>query len=138
MHDLASESESGFRTMFVLMFAFLALFVASIGLYGVMSYSVTRRTREFGIRMAIGATRGAVRRAVLARAARFVCIGMCPRNCRSAGPYAPHLLSPVRDHTLRHFCFQKRSRAFDRYRIHSQLHTCPASFEHQPDGRFAV
>ncbi|HLY43893.1 MAG TPA: ABC transporter permease [Terracidiphilus sp.] len=72
-----SESESRFRTAFVLTFAFLALFVASIGLYGVMSYSVTQRTREFGIRIAIGATRGAVLRAVLARAAKFVCIGVC-------------------------------------------------------------
>lgn len=72
-----SESESRFRTAFVLTFAFLALFVASIGLYGVMSYSVTQRTREFGIRMAIGATRGAVLRVVLARAAKFVCIGVC-------------------------------------------------------------
>jgi predicted permease len=72
-----SESESRFRTVFVLTFAFLALFVASIGLYGVMSYSVNQRTREFGIRMAVGATRGAVLRAVLARAAKFVGIGIC-------------------------------------------------------------
>jgi len=72
-----SESESRFRTVFVLMFAFLALFVAAIGLYGVMSYAVTQRTREFGIRMAVGATRGAVLRVVLARSAKFVSIGIC-------------------------------------------------------------
>lgn len=72
-----SESGSRFRTAFVLVFAFLALFVASIGLYGVMSYSVTQRTREFGIRMAVGATRGAVLRVVLTRATRFVCLGVC-------------------------------------------------------------
>lgn len=72
-----SASESRFRTVFVLLFAFLALFVASIGLYGVMNYSVTQRTREFGIRMAVGATRGAVLRAVLARAAKLVGMGIC-------------------------------------------------------------
>lgn len=72
-----SASESRFRTEFVLLFAFLALFVASIGLYGVMSYSVTQRIREFGIRMAVGATRGAVLRVVLARAAKFACVGIC-------------------------------------------------------------
>lgn len=72
-----SEGESRFRTVFVLIFAFLALFVASIGLYGIMSYSVTQRTREFGIRMAVGATRGAVLRGVLTRAAKFVCVGIC-------------------------------------------------------------
>ena len=72
-----SEGESRFRTAVLLMFAFLALFVASIGLYGVMSYSVTQRTREFGLRMAIGATRGAILRVVLTKAARLVGIGIC-------------------------------------------------------------
>jgi putative ABC transport system permease protein len=71
-----SEGESRFRTVVVLSFAFLALFVASIGLYGVMSYSVNQRTREFGIRMAVGASRSAILRAVLAQAAKLVSIGI--------------------------------------------------------------
>lgn len=71
-----SEGESRFRAVVVLLFAFLALFVASIGLYGVMSYSVTQRTREFGIRMAVGASRNAILRSVLAQAVRLVGLGI--------------------------------------------------------------
>src|SRR5271163_2565567 len=72
-----SVGESRFRTAVLAMFAFLALFVASVGLYGAMSYAVTQRMREFGIRMAVGATRGAILRVVLGKAGKLVCIGVC-------------------------------------------------------------
>ncbi len=71
-----SVSQSRFRTAVLVVFAFFALFVASIGLYGVMSYLVGQRIREFGIRMAIGASRGAVLRLVLGQAVKLAAIGI--------------------------------------------------------------
>ena len=53
----------------------LGLLLASIGLYGVMAYSVARRTREIGVRMAIGAGRGDIARLVLREAARVTVVG---------------------------------------------------------------
>ena len=72
-----SVAQSRFRTAILLLFALLALLVASIGLYGVMSYLVSQRIREFGIRMAVGASRGAVLRLVLGQGAKLVSIGIC-------------------------------------------------------------
>jgi predicted permease len=57
-------------------FAALALLLASVGLYGVLGYAVTRRTNEIGIRMALGATRGTVLWSVLRESWMLVATGV--------------------------------------------------------------
>lgn len=64
-----------FGTMFAI-FGLVALFLASIGLYAVMSFSVSRRVREMGIRMALGAQRGRVIRLVFGQGAWQIGLGM--------------------------------------------------------------
>ncbi len=63
-------------TMFLLTaFAVLALLLAAVGVYGVISNAVVQRTQEIGIRLAMGATRGAVLRLILGQQARLILLG---------------------------------------------------------------
>jgi predicted permease len=69
-------AQERFALMLIAAFAVLALVLAAIGIYGVLSYSVSRRSREIGIRMALGATTGAVRALVVRDGARLAAMGV--------------------------------------------------------------
>ncbi len=71
-----ARSRPRFLTTLLGLFSSTALLLAAVGLYGVISYSVTRRTNEFGIRMAMGAERGDVVKLVLGQALGLALIGV--------------------------------------------------------------
>ena len=78
MEQRIAELSSGVRASAtsMMMYAFIGLFLAASGIYGVISYSVARRTHEIGIRMALGADRGTVLRLTLRGAIQIGAIGL--------------------------------------------------------------
>jgi putative ABC transport system permease protein len=65
-----------FSTRLLSLFAALAMMLAAAGVFGVISYSVSQRTREFGIRLALGAEAGRVKRMVLRQGALLAAAGV--------------------------------------------------------------
>ena len=78
LEALSQDSLAGQRTSTTVtsILGMLALLLASVGVYGVMAYSVSRRQREFGIRIALGASRSRILRLLYSTVLRLVLIGM--------------------------------------------------------------
>ena len=80
-----ANSPRQFFMLLVGIFAGLGLLLASLGIYGVIAYGVTRQTQEIGIRMALGASRGRVQRAVLWKTLWLVLVGIAAGTVASYG-----------------------------------------------------
>jgi putative ABC transport system permease protein len=78
MNDIVAGSQSGSRLMLSLiaLFAAVALVLASLGIYGVVSYSVSQRRNEIGIRIALGAGAGEVMRMVIGQGLKLTIVGL--------------------------------------------------------------
>ncbi len=71
-----STARESFNMMLLTIFGVVALVLAGIGIYGLMAYSVEQRTQEMGIRMALGADRGVIRKLVVWRGMRLALVGV--------------------------------------------------------------
>ena len=80
MDDVVSDSFSMSRTSFTMLLlvlaALVAVFLGSVGIYGVISYVVSQRTSELGVRMALGADAADIRSLVLGRGMTWTVIGL--------------------------------------------------------------
>ena len=89
--DLAQR----FNMLLMSVFGASALLLSAIGIYGLMAYSVEQRTQEIGIRLALGAELGAVRRMILGQGMLLAAIGIGDRRRRRVRPVALHRFVPL-------------------------------------------
>jgi putative ABC transport system permease protein len=73
---VTSTAQTDFNMTLLTIFAFVALLLAAVGIYGVIAYSVQQRTQEIGIRLALGATPRGLRRMVVRQGATLALIGV--------------------------------------------------------------
>jgi putative ABC transport system permease protein len=93
----ASVAQPRFRTLLLGLFAAMALVLAATGIFGVISYSVSRRTNEIGVRVALGASRGMILRMILRETLTLALAGLAVGlPCAlAASRFVGHLLFDV-------------------------------------------
>jgi len=133
-----SVSPRRFSSVLVAIFAGLALLLAAIGIYGVMSYTVSRRTQEIGVRMALGAQLGSVRRMILGQTMRLTLAGSGDRPCGGFRCGAIFDEFAFWRRRVRPGDVSRRSSAADRGRPGGFLHSCAAGHARGPDCGAAV
>ena len=85
----SSIGRQNFNMTLLTVFAAIALLLASIGIYGLMSYSVEQRSQEIGIRMALGASQREMLRLVVWHGMKLAVVGVVTRPRRGLRPHAP-------------------------------------------------
>jgi hypothetical protein len=125
MLELMSNSLARRRLsmLFLAIFACAALALASVGIYGITSYSVAQRAQEMGVRMALGASRAGILRLVLGQSLAIALAGVEP---------------PVQRKSFRPLDLHGRRRRPHRRHNVSQLHPRLESHTSRPHGRLAL
>ena len=134
----ASMAERRFTMMLLACFAGLALLLAAVGIYGVLSYTVAQRTREIGLRMAVGARRSDVIGMFFKEGTRVLLLGL---SAGLVGGFAvtrllASLLFGV--HTVRSAHVYLRCLPAQRHRNLRRMPSGSAGFAHRPDERPAI
>jgi putative ABC transport system permease protein len=80
-----SNTRNNFNTLLLAVFAAIALLLAAVGIYGLMSYAVEQRTQEIGIRMALGAQRNQIVRGILKQGLLILTVGISLGGLAAAG-----------------------------------------------------
>ncbi len=114
-------------------FAALATLLAAIGLYGVLAYTVAQRTREFGLRMALGADGPRVRRMVLTQVGWMTLIGAVVGVAGAIGLGRAAQVAPLRDPGRRPDGDCRRRRAAGAHRLRRRPGPRPARLADRPD-----
>ena len=101
MNDVLANSMAARRLSMILLaaFAMLALALSCIGMYGVLSYLAGERTREIGVRMALGAQRRDIQRLILGQGAKMAIAGVVLGIFLALGSHPSHEQPALRHHT---------------------------------------